>query len=199
MDMRRIGIILVVVGMAILALTYLFKLQEDRHLEQISIDNGTCFVNGDCVYEERDFTLYIAGGFLGAFILFLGTYFLLFETSEIANRNLSALARSKIAISESAQEHAPRFSASVLDKPQIVASDKSSALKEIDASQLNDEELKVYDYLKEHNGSAYQSELARDLELTKVKMTRILDRLEGFGVLERKRRGMTNIVILRSL
>ena len=163
MDMRRIGIILVVVGMAILALTYLFKLQEDRHLEQISIDNGTCFVNGVCVYEERDFTLYIAGGFLGAFILFLGTYFLLF------------------------------------DKPQIVASDQSAALKEIDTSQLNDEELKVYDYLKEHNGSAYQSELARNLELTKVRMTRILDRLEGFGVLERKRRGMTNIVILRSL
>src|SRR3989344_7937054 len=41
------------------------------------------------------------------------------ETSEIANRNLSALARSKMAISESAQEHAPRFSAAVLDKNSL--------------------------------------------------------------------------------
>ena len=36
-----------------------------------------------------------------------------FETSEIAHRNLPALG--KMAISESAQEHAPRFSAAVLD------------------------------------------------------------------------------------
>ncbi len=44
---------------------------------------------------------------------------LLLETSEIANRNLPALARSKMAISESAQEHAPR--AAVLDKYTVIA------------------------------------------------------------------------------
>jgi len=32
---------------------------------------------------------------------------------------------------------------------------------------------------------------------TKVKITRILDSLEGNGLIERKRRGMTNIIILR--
>ncbi|MBI4152944.1 MarR family transcriptional regulator [Candidatus Woesearchaeota archaeon] len=162
MDMRRVGIILVAVGIALLALTYLFKLQEDKHLEQISIDKGTCFVDGKCVYEERDFILYIVGGFLGAFILFLGVYFLFLDKHSAGN-----------------------------------PAEASVVQKEIDTSQLDDEELKVYHYLKEHNGSAYQSELARNLELTKVKVTRILDRLEGFGVLERKRRGMTNVVILR--
>lgn len=33
--------------------------------------------------------------------------------------------------------------------------------------------------------------------LTKVKVTRILDRLEGREIIERKRRGMTNVVILK--
>ena len=33
--------------------------------------------------------------------------------------------------------------------------------------------------------------------LNKVKITRILDKLEGMGILERKRRGMTNVVILK--
>ncbi len=36
--------------------------------------------------------------------------------SEIATRNLSASARSKLAIYEHAQEHAMRFSAAVLDR-----------------------------------------------------------------------------------
>ena len=163
MDTQKLGIVLVAVAMAILGLTYLFKLQEDRHLEQLSSDKGTCFVNGECVYEERSFVLYIVSGFLGTFVLFLGGYWLFFaqRTSEIK-------------------------------------AETSHIQKEVDTSQLNDEELKVYRYLKEHKGSAFQSELVRELGLTKVKITRILDRMEGFGVLERKRRGMTNIVILRN-
>lgn len=161
MDGQKLGIVLVAVAVAILGLTYLFKLQEDRHLEQLSLDKGTCFVNGECVYEERSFVLYIISGFLGAFVLFLGGYWLFF-----AQRTSEA--------------------------------DKVHTAKEVDTSQLNDEELKVYHYLQEHKGSAFQSELVRELGLTKVRTTRILDRMEGFGVLERKRRGMTNIVILRN-
>ncbi|MBI4983154.1 MarR family transcriptional regulator [Candidatus Woesearchaeota archaeon] len=46
-------------------------------------------------------------------------------------------------------------------------------------------------------GSAYQSDLIKETRLTKVKVTRILDKLEGRGLIERKRRGMTNIVILK--
>jgi hypothetical protein len=45
----------------------------------------------------------------------VGLIFNIFETSEIAIRNLPALARSKKAISERAQEHASGFSPTVLD------------------------------------------------------------------------------------
>ena len=43
----------------------------------------------------------------------------------------------------------------------------------------------------------FQSDIAEKTGFDKVKVTRVLDRLEGKQLIERKRRGMTNIVILR--
>jgi len=47
------------------------------------------------------------------------------------------------------------------------------------------------------DGTIFQSELVEKLGFPKAKVTRILDRLEGRGLVERKRRGMTNVVILK--
>ena len=46
-------------------------------------------------------------------------------------------------------------------------------------------------------GSVYQSDIIKETKLTKVKVTRILDKLEGKKLIDRKRRGMTNIVVLK--
>lgn len=62
---------------------------------------------------------------------------------------------------------------------------------------LDDEEKRVMELLINNQGSMYQSDVMRETQLSKVKITRILDKLEGKMLLERKRRGMTNIVILR--
>src|SRR3989338_1687573 len=67
----------------------------------------------------------------------------------------------------------------------------------IDLNQLDDEEKKIFHHIKEHDGSMYQSDLMKQLNVSKVHMTRILDKMEGKKIIERKRRGMTNIVILR--
>ncbi|MBI2130973.1 MarR family transcriptional regulator [Candidatus Woesearchaeota archaeon] len=67
----------------------------------------------------------------------------------------------------------------------------------IDASKLDEEEKSICDKLKENNGSMYQSDLIKQTGYTKVKMTRLLDKLESKGILERKRRGMTNIAVLK--
>lgn len=69
--------------------------------------------------------------------------------------------------------------------------------KEIDISKLNEEERRVYNILKEKDGSMYQSDLIKETDFTKVKMTRILDRMDQIGIIDRKRRGMTNIVVLK--
>ena len=63
--------------------------------------------------------------------------------------------------------------------------------------ELNEDEKKVLKKIIEAEGTIFQSEIVERTSLDKVKVTRILDRLEGRGLIERKRRGMTNIVILK--
>lgn len=72
-----------------------------------------------------------------------------------------------------------------------------TSFKEVDVSKFDEEEKKIYELLKFKEGSAYQTDLIKETEFSKVKITRLLDRLEFKGVLERKRRGMTNIIVLK--
>ena len=74
---------------------------------------------------------------------------------------------------------------------------EKSDFKEIDTSKLDEDEKKIYGLLKQNEGSMYQSDLIKETELSKVAITRILDKLESKKIIDRKRRGMTNIVILR--
>ena len=62
---------------------------------------------------------------------------------------------------------------------------------------LEPEEKTLMQILLREEGSVYQSDLIKETSLSKVKISRLLDRLEGKGLIERKRRGMTNIIILR--
>ncbi len=68
--------------------------------------------------------------------------------------------------------------------------------KKIDTSGLKNEEKIVLNLVKE-NGTIFQAELIEKTGFGKAKMTRIIDRLEGRGFVERKRRGMTNVVVLK--
>ena len=63
--------------------------------------------------------------------------------------------------------------------------------------KLNSDEKSVLEKVIDAKGTIFQSELVDKTEFNKVKVTRILDKLEGMGVIERKRRGMTNVVILK--
>ncbi len=65
-------------------------------------------------------------------------------------------------------------------------------------STLNSEEKTVFEKIIEAKGSIYQSEIVQKTNFTKVRVTRILDKLEGKGLIDRKRRGMTNIVLLKN-
>lgn len=65
------------------------------------------------------------------------------------------------------------------------------------ANGLRDDEKQIFEKIIESEGSIFQSDLVDKTGFPKVKVTRILDRLEGKGLVERKRRGMTNMVILK--
>jgi len=64
-------------------------------------------------------------------------------------------------------------------------------------NNLNEDEKQVFNKILASEGTIFQSDLVDKTEFTKVKITRILDKLEGKGFIERKRRGMTNVVILK--
>jgi len=63
--------------------------------------------------------------------------------------------------------------------------------------KLEGDERMVYQLVVQDNGMVFQSSLIEKTGFTKVKVSRILDSLESKGLLERKRRGMTNIVVLK--
>ena len=62
---------------------------------------------------------------------------------------------------------------------------------------LNEDEKLVLEKIIDSEGTIFQSDLVDKSGFTKVKVTRILDKLEGRDIIERKRRGMTNVVILK--
>jgi uncharacterized membrane protein len=69
--------------------------------------------------------------------------------------------------------------------------------KDADLSKLDNDEKTIYGMLKENEGASYQSDVVRSTGYSKVKVTRILDRMEQKGIIDRKRRGMTNLIVLR--
>ena len=64
-------------------------------------------------------------------------------------------------------------------------------------NQLSNDEKIVFEKIIDEQGSLFQSDIVNKTGLTKVKITRVLDKLEGKGLIERKRRGMSNVVILK--
>jgi uncharacterized membrane protein len=62
---------------------------------------------------------------------------------------------------------------------------------------LSHDERIVFEEIIKSDGAIFQSELVERTKLTKVKITRIIDKLEGKGLVERRRRGMTNVVIMK--
>lgn len=70
-------------------------------------------------------------------------------------------------------------------------------IKKIDLSKLDENEKKIHDLLKQKEGSMYQSDLIKEMDFSKVQLTRILDKMEAKKIIGRERRGMTNIVVLK--
>jgi len=68
--------------------------------------------------------------------------------------------------------------------------------KEINLSNFKPEEKQVYKLIKEQ-GAIFQADLIEKTGFGKAKVTRIIDRLEGNNLVERKRRGMTNVVVIK--
>ncbi len=65
------------------------------------------------------------------------------------------------------------------------------------ARDLDSDEKSLYLMVAERDGAMFQSELVEKTGHTKVRVTRMLDKLEAKGLIERRRRGLTNIIVLK--
>jgi short subunit fatty acids transporter len=81
-------------------------------------------------------------------------------------------------------------------KQEIKAKEVKKEHYEEVLNKLNDDERKILELVIDSKGTIFQSALVEQSGFTKVKVTRLLDTLEGRKLIERKRRGMTNVVIL---
>lgn len=68
--------------------------------------------------------------------------------------------------------------------------------KKIDLSGLDKDGKEVVKILEREKGAIFQKSLMEELGVGKVKITRLMDKLESKGIIERRRRGMNNIVVL---
>ncbi|MBU0958324.1 MAG: hypothetical protein KKB31_00105 [Nanoarchaeota archaeon] len=82
-------------------------------------------------------------------------------------------------------------------KEKIIVKKIKEKKKKLDLSGLDKEEKEVIELLQKEGNAVFQADLMEKLEIGKVKTTRLLDKLESKQLIERKRRGMNNIVVLR--
>ncbi|MEK6847917.1 MAG: MarR family transcriptional regulator [Nanoarchaeota archaeon] len=82
-------------------------------------------------------------------------------------------------------------------KERVVVKTVREKKKKLDLSGLDAKEKEVINILEKENGTIFQAELMERLGIGKVGITRLLDKLEAKQIIERKRRGMNNIVVLR--
>ena len=85
-----------------------------------------------------------------------------------------------------------------VEKPagELLLEERKRRWKEI-AKILREDERKIYQAIIEADGIIEQSELPEKTGLSKASVSRALDLLESKGLVERRRRGMGNIVLLK--
>lgn len=82
-------------------------------------------------------------------------------------------------------------------KEKIVVKTIKEKKKKKDYSSLDKKEKEVVNLLIEQGNAMFQADLMEKLGIGKVGITRLLDKLEAKQIIERKRRGMNNIVVLK--
>jgi len=84
------------------------------------------------------------------------------------------------------------------ENEKIVFREKKGKKKTISLEGLESDEKQVIKILQKENGAMFQKTLMDQLSIGKVGMTRLIDKLEAKQLVERKRRGMNNIIVLKN-
>ncbi|MFC1705143.1 helix-turn-helix transcriptional regulator [Nanoarchaeota archaeon] len=170
MDNKRLGILLLIIGILIASSIFGVKTKEDQIINKVIEEEGTCFLeDGTCLHFDRNLTMYFAGWTLSAVIIALGIYLSVFEKSQ--KEIISTLEKHKtIQVNE--------------EKFDIL-------LKGLDA-----DEKKVMKAVKEQDGITQQT-LRLRTDLHKSKLSIVLDGLQKKDLIKKEPKGKTNQIFLK--
>jgi len=87
------------------------------------------------------------------------------------------------------EKPAPSLGAGALDERKALWREVSKTLK--------DEEVRVYQAVLDSGGIMNQGDIAKQVGLSKTTVSRVLDLLERRGLVEKRRRGMSNVILLK--
>ncbi len=83
MDNKKLGLILIIIGILLATSLYLIKIREDFMIQKVVVDQGSCFLDdGTCLHKDRDLTFYYIGWFVSSILVALGIYLILFDKSQ---------------------------------------------------------------------------------------------------------------------
>ena len=173
MQNRIVGIIVVCISVLIGFIILSFNIALKK------IVNESCSHGSDCpMWGNIDFHTNISIALM-IIILLVGLYLIFFSREE------KIITRIETKIKKVKEQVKPK---------QLTKENYKQVM-----SKMEEDDKKVFEKVLDSQGSIMQSELVEKTGFTKVKISRILDKLEGRALIERKRRGMTNVVVLKHI
>jgi hypothetical protein len=164
---RIVGILIIVIAALIGFIIYSFN------TAMVDIVGASCTHGTSCpMWGTIEFQTNVSIGIM-AFVVIIGLYLIFFGEEEKIITKIKKIAQQ-------------------IEPAKITKGNYKKIMGTLDR-----DEKQVFEKIIESEGSIFQSDLADKTKLNKVKVTRILDKLEGKNLIERKRRGMTNVVILK--
>ncbi|MBS3176977.1 MarR family transcriptional regulator [Candidatus Woesearchaeota archaeon] len=179
MQPKTLAFTLILASIVLAGTFYGFKLQEDKYIEAtIASNQGSCFVDGICLYESRSWVWYIIGWSVSAFLLGWGIYLYFFDKSQTEFK-----------------EYQQKVSASLAEaKKTVEETDKWKAF----LSGFTEDEQKVLVAIKEQDG-IQQSTLRYRTGLSKATLSLMLKNFEEKGLISREEAGKTNKVFWKKV
>jgi ribosomal protein S25 len=170
MENKKLGIILLTIGILLALAIYGVKSREDAIINKVIDEQGSCFLeDGTCLHSDRGMTLYFVGWALSAALAALSVYLIFFEKSQ--KEIISTLEKHK--------------------KIQVDEEKFNILLKGLDEN-----EKKVLKAVKEQDGITQQT-LRLRADLHKSKLSIVLDGLEKKGLVKKVPKGKTNQIYLK--
>jgi DNA-binding MarR family transcriptional regulator len=85
MDNKKLGLILLILGIILAITIQMVKVKEDAIIRKIVDEQGSCFLkDGTCLHDDRSLTFHFLGWFFSALTSALGLYLLFFDKSQKA-------------------------------------------------------------------------------------------------------------------